>query len=425
MTREELRQAFRQAQPEEFAAVPEQPIFQASPKFEKKMARMLGLAPRRISKSKRIAVILLVAVLLILGGCAVYQTVFASSARIAYVGTYTYNRIQPEYRYLVGGYTGQRGSRGTLPHYAFPTPEGFVQLCSNVDSPMDHDGLFDQWYNPDTMAVISLYQEQIYNGLVYDTTIELEPADVNGMIVYYGCEEDKACAFWVYQDSVLTLEYWGDTSRQNLLDWIGQMNYTNHPTELDLNAVSDFYCYLNYDYNWSVYPPIPLELKYWYRLWDQVYDVIDDSAIGRAYYNNEDGSKSESNYNFETLPEGFTLTAESAQISSEDADSGGFCLGWSNDYQNSAGDRIRLQQVVLSYLPNLPNGSWHYSFSIPSTNPMEEVKVLDMDGLYGREEDYSRLVWRYGGRMMEILYYGDISQEDLIALAETVDYSEE
>ena len=423
MTREEIRQAFRQAQQEEFADVPQQPAIQASSKFRQKMARKLGLTPHPISRKKRIAIVLLVAILLILGGCTVYQTVFASSARIAYVGTYTYDRNQPEHRYLVGGYTSQQGSRGALPHYAFPTPEGFLQLCNNADNSYNHPGLFDQWYNPDTMAVINLYQEQIYNGLVYDTTVKLEPTDVDGMIVYYGCEEDRACAFWVYQDSVLTLEYWGDTSQQKLLDWIGQMDYTDHPKELDLDTVSDFYCYLDYDYNWDVYPPVPQELKYWYRLWDEVYDVIDRSTTGRARYNGEDGGDSEaSNYLFETVPEGFTLTAEKAELSSNDADSGGFCLGWSNDYANSTGTRIRLQQVILSYLPN---GSGHYIFSIPSTNPMEEVKVLDMDGLYGREEGYSRLVWRYGGRMMEILYYGDISKEDLIALAETVDYSQE
>ena len=50
---------------------------------------------------------------------------------------------------------------------------------------------------------------------------------------------------------------------------------------------------------------------------------------------------------------------------------------------------------------------------------------MDMDRLYGKEEGYSRLVWRYGGRMMEILYYGDISQQEIIALAETVDYSQD
>ena len=55
MTRDEIRRAFRQAQQEQFAAVPQQPKIDVSPKFQRKMERLLQRAPRRrISKKQRI-----------------------------------------------------------------------------------------------------------------------------------------------------------------------------------------------------------------------------------------------------------------------------------------------------------------------------------------------------------------------------------
>lgn len=90
-------------------------------------------------------------------------------------------------------------------------------------------------------------------------------------------------------------------------------------------------------------------------------------------------------------------------------------------YQNDSGVQLVLTQKILSPLPDCG----YYIPATTSTKPMEEIRVLDMDGLYVQEEDYAHLVWLYGGRQMELTYYGDISKEDLIALAETVDYSHE
>ena len=53
---------------------------------------------------------------------------------------------------------------------------------------------------------------------------------------------------------------------------------------------------------------------------------------------------------------------------------------------------------------------------------MKKIRVLDMAGLYVQEEDYAKLVWRYGGRLMEITRDGQMSQEEMIALAQTVDF---
>ena len=66
MTREEIRQAFRQAQQEEFADVPQQPAIHASLTFQRKMERRIRSAPWRLSGRKKIAVALLAAVVLTL-----------------------------------------------------------------------------------------------------------------------------------------------------------------------------------------------------------------------------------------------------------------------------------------------------------------------------------------------------------------------
>lgn len=132
MTREEIRRAFRQAQQEEFSAVPERPAIHASPKFRQKMGRLLGTAPRHMSKTKRIAVLLLAAVVLLLGGCTVYQIVNAS---IQYNGTYDYINLEPEYRYSVANavVSEDGGRQMELTYSGEISKEELIALAETVD----------------------------------------------------------------------------------------------------------------------------------------------------------------------------------------------------------------------------------------------------------------------------------------------------
>ena len=418
MTREELRRTFRQAQQEEFFMVPEQPTIHASPQFQRKMARMLGLAPRPVSKKKRIAIFFLVAVLLILGGCTIYQVVTTQAASIKYTGKYQYGDRAPEYHYLVEGYGGGGSSRN-LPHYQIPDPEGFIRLCENVQSPTYLYAQLDQWYNPQTGAVLNLTQELMYTGLRFEPPIQLESTileNQNGeqIEVYSGCTQQRAYAFWLYGNSAMKVEYWGNVSQQQLLDWIGQMDYGSHAKAVDLNTVSDFYCYLDYD-PWEAEGTGNSDSPEWvyrYALRDEVYDQMEESATGRD---------EEINYNFAAAPEGFTLIKAENEEPVTPPKNGFHSNGATYTYQNQEGVTLVLSQLVM--MP-LPNNSGCFLPGFTCSQPMEEVKVLDMDGLYGKVEDYNYLVWRYGGRWMEILYYGDISQQEMIALAETVDYSQ-
>ena len=89
--------------------------------------------------------------------------------------------------------------------------------------------------------------------------------------------------------------------------------------------------------------------------------------------------------------------------------------------ENLQGDRLVLEQTIL--MP-LPDHSGTFMEGIPGTQPGEDIHVLDMEGVYLNEGKYSQVVWRYGGRQMKLTYYGEISSKELIAIAETVNYSD-
>lgn len=407
MTREELRRAFRQAQPEEFAAVPLLPVLHASPQFHKKMERMLGLVPRRISKSKRIAVILLVAVLLISGGCAVYQVVNAS---IRYTGETTVLNQEPTYHYLVAD-SQLSENPDQIPHYQFPDPEGFVHLCSN-DVGQDHQypvACVDQWYNQDTQEVLTLIQQRHYTGLEFETSLPLESTQLEDVTVYYSCGAEEAYAFWLYDESAIQLVYWGSVSEEQLLDWIKQMDYTNTTPKPNLNAGSEYDCCIPLN-SYDLSRPQALEFRYYMKR--EGYDQMADTFAGRD---------TRVDYHFESVPEGFTLIQRDNEYSPTQENPALRIYGATDTYENARGDRLVLEQTIL--MP-LGDNTVHWDMPISNSRPGEEVQVLDMDGIYFPQEGRSRLVWRYGGRRMELTYDGDISKEDLIALAETVDYSE-
>ena len=406
MTREEIRRAFRQAQQNEFSSVPEQPSIHASSKWEAKMERKLGLAPRRISRKKRVAIILLAAVVLTLGGCTVYQAM-TNGASIKLYGPYhNYYTDETEYRYLVRGYDGDRS---TVPHYRLPDPEGYIHLYDGALEPANDYSHFDQWYDPNTGNVLNLTQEGMSTGLLLNANFPLQSTVLKGITVFYGCQQDIAYAIWLNGSTAFTLEYWGSTTEEQLLDWVESMDYTPDSRVLDLDTVSDFYCRLEYcydDFN------NPVEQQFFYRPWMKVYDRIDQEDTGR---------RNERDYNFASAPEGFTLIRSENEYSPDTEQTGPRAIGGTYTYQNDNGVQLVLTQYILSPLPKCG----YFIPATTSTKPMEEISVLGMDGLYVQEEDYAYLVWLYGGRQMELTYYGDISKEDLIALAETVDYSEE
>ena len=413
MTREELRRAFRQAQQEEFSAIPEQPMLFPSSGLEKRIARKLGLAPRRISRRMRAVVLLLVAVLLVIGSCTVYQAV-TNGAYIKFTGIYTdYQTDLPEYHYRVRGYYEEASP---VPHYQFPEPEGFIHLYDGSLEPelsLEH---FDQWYNPDTGDILNFTQQGSYLSLLLETPFELKSIEQNGVTIFYGSSGEKGYAFWLNGGSTFTIEYWGNVSEDQLLEWVGGMKYTPYSRELDLNTVSsDYYCYLDDYYDPNQNYMVSIGKRFYYHLWDEIYDLMEEEETGR--YENID-------YNFSDPPEGFTLikTENNTDVgptgSLKDGSSRFATNGATYTYENAQGVQLVLDQCILDPIPEC-GSCWP---GVSSIHPMEEVQVLGMSGLYVKEEEYSRLIWRYGGRLMWIYYYGDISKEDLIAMAETVDY---
>lgn len=409
MTREEIRRAFRQAQQEEFSAVPERPAIHASPKFRQKMGRLLGTAPRHMSKTKRIAVLLLAAVVLLLGGCTVYQIVNAS---IQYNGTYDYINLESEHRYSVADATVSQDA-GRIPHYQFPGPEGFLLLCSN-DAGQNYlypVACVDQWYNPHTGDVLTLTQQRQYTGLEFNPPMELKSTQLGDITVYYSCGEQEAYAFWLYGQSAMKLNYWGAVSEEQLLHWIQQMDYTDKPAETDLDAVSEYYCCIPGNAMNNDRPPEEMEFRYYLR--QEAYRQMEEEDTGRD---------ARADYNFSTPPEGFTLTQAQNEYSPDEKPVSPRTAGAAYTYENTDGDKLVLSQTILMPLSG-SSGCW--ILPVSGSRLGEEVRVLDMKGIYIREEASSRLIWRYGGRQMELTYSGEISKEELIALAETVDYSQE
>ncbi len=411
MTREEIRLAFRQAPEEEFAAVPQQPAIHASPQFQKKMGRMLGMVPARITKTKRLTILLLAAVLLILGACTVYQA-FTNGAYIKLFGPYTnFKTHTEEYHYLTRGYQGDRDS---IPHYSLPTPEGFVQIYDGSYLPDDSYEYYDQWWDPDTGDRLTLTQTALALEPELEVDFALQTTEQDGITVFYGCREDAGFAFWLNGDTAFILDYRGTVTDQQLLQWVQSMDYTPYFQELDPETVSDYYCYLDDYYDWESGSDLPIGMKFYYGIWDEVYERIEEEETGR--HENID-------YNFSSAPEGFTLikTENNTDVGPTGHLENSFRFatnGATYTYENEQGVQLVLDQCILDPIPECGT-CWP---GIASFQPMEEVRVLDMAGLYSQEPEYSQLYWLYGGRLMWIYYYGEISKEELIAMAETVDY---
>lgn len=411
MTREEIRQAFRQAQLEEFADVPQHPAIHASLKFQRKMERRIRSVPWRLSGRKKMVVALLAAVVLALGGCTVYQAV-TSGAVIKQFGPYQnhYTGLA-EYHYNVLNY---HGDCEEAPRYQLTAPEGFVSLWDNTLEHEESTFFLQQWYNPDTLDVLTLTQQSLYTGMGLPLYYPLEPIQQNGITVFYGSSEqqNRSCAFWLYGNIAFTLEYSGQVEQEQMLAWVAKMDYTPADPKPNPNPSSEYYAqsvdYYDPNQDRTLYP---IGKIFSYRLTPEVYEWMEEEETGR---------EENIDYNFASAPDGYTLIKTEDNTYIGELEPGHFSTnGAEYTYQNSRGRQIVLTQYITLPLPN--PGGFYYP-AIDSTKPMEEVRVSGLAGLYVQEENYAKLVWRYGGRLMEITCDGQMSKEALIAIAETVDY---
>lgn len=193
------------------------------------------------------------------------------------------------------------------------------------------------------------------------------------------------------------------------------MDYTEKPAETSADTAREYYCCIPGNAMNNDRPPEEMEFRYYLN--QEVYQQMEEEDTGRD---------ARADYNFFAAPEGFTLTQAQNEYSPDEyspdekpASARTACAAYT--YENAGGDRLVLSQTILMPL----SGSGHWILPVSGSRLGEEVQVLDMDGIYIREEASSRLIWRYGGRQMEFTYSGEISKEDFIALAETVDYTEE
>ena len=328
--------------------------------------------------------------------------------------------------YQVSGGRAGEEIQSALPCYSFTPPEGYITVLDAAQSAnalsTDHVDLYTTNYDSDFCWYVPVDKNNFhsdYSDWLYESFGPgQEPEDrlrfsqeyaVEGKRITFSRDAEPYCLrtsdgeivyaadagsteiYWIAGDSLLSLSTNQYLDQQEVLDWVSRVDTTPRTPE---------------------YSPLTLGRNEQMAQNPNTEDFEGYVEIYRAQGNSQ-LSDPLSLYAFSNLPEGFQ------PVTNQNLDYTATALECSKDtlYRNEDGDRLRVYQ-------HAGNGElFHFDFN--NTYQWydvlaEEVTVNGNPGYYCVDGIDSMLAFAGDGLVVELEYRGDITKEELIALAESM-----
>lgn len=294
-------------------------------------------------------------------------------------------------RYQVVGGPDYQAVYYPLAFYGFTPPEGYVHTQNAEEQANRFSISYHDEYSgtEDGIPVtISFGQSVAYNGYTINFAAGIQPLEIRfgNLMVLYGKNENSAFAYWLYQDSLLSIAVNEPISQNKMLGLVKQV---------DTQTVRE-----------PIYSPLnlqrggrseTLETKYFTSTGNP---EIPDPILP---------------FEFAQLPKGFQRqTAQETAVETLSP----FFPEIVFTYQNEARNTITLTHYI--------GGKVLFSFDNDQLkNPDITDRVLDVTvgeypGFYYQIWQGAQLIWVQDYFTMELDYQGQITQEEMLALAESL-----
>lgn len=274
-----------------------------------------------------------------------------------------------------------------LPFYKLEPPDGFVQQVNAEESANRFSmGYFDAYFGMSNgvQERISFQQNVATDGFVINIYTSKKPQEVQfgDLTVLYSAGDDYTKVDWIYESSLLSITSSKPRDVNEMLELVSRVNY-----EAERQPI---YSPLKLNRGGARTDMIPMIPDY--------YESSGNPEIPQIIVP----------YEFSQLPEGFRQTAYLEHESAITV-----------IYEKEDGYRITIknQAGIGRVFDNFD--------MIQLRDPETMARVLDVTvqgnaGFYYQTEAESRLAWTMDYLTIEMIYQGQITQEEMLALAESL-----
>ena len=291
-----------------------------------------------------------------------------------------------------------------LPFYGYDAPEGYVHVENAEQSANRFSTSYEDVYRPTEDdnaygATITFHQQLAYGGTVVAFNSNAYPQEVQfgDLTVIYSIDPDGygANAYWLYDHSLLEISYSGYLSENALLDLVHRVNYQQQRQ--------------------PEYSPLEVQRGGW--IVEETENAIEHTRSNFASTGNPEIPSTIRLFDFEQPPEGFSAYQ---MVTDDDEDSRTPMELRSLTFRYRNGEDERL------FIQNIPGPAAMLSISDTEMNDEQIIaQVLDVTvngnpGFFYQRRNQTQLSWITDYLTIVMTYEGDITQEEMIALAESL-----
>lgn len=294
---------------------------------------------------------------------------------------------------ILNGFDWREDYPNTLAFYSFALPEGYTHTVNAETSANRFStGYTDQYQTPEG-GTLEFYQTLASSNWSFSREGDFQEMTYAGnpVVCYHG--EDRSAVFWLYGDSILTFSADWPMEDNQLLELVSRVDYENLRQPV----------YSPWEFQWGSFAVVPDETNDWgYNYSTQWYEITGNPEIPEEMFC----------YGFDQPPEGFV---KNQHVSEANSSNSSYAESY---YQDESGRRETL---------NVFNTIWARTFfndiqgeDLNNHDLVQDITVQGNQGWYHQSDTGAELVFVTDYLIVDMVYEGQITQEEMLALAESL-----
>lgn len=294
---------------------------------------------------------------------------------------------------ILNGFDWREDYPNTLAFYSFALPEGYTHTVNAETSANRFStGYTDQYQTPEG-GTLEFYQTLASSNWSFSREGDFQEMTYAGnpVVCYHG--EDRSAVFWLYGDSVLTFSADWEMEDNQLLELVSRVDYENLRQPI----------YSPWEFQRGSFAVVSDETNDWgYNYSTQWYEITGNPEIPEEMFC----------YGFDQPPEGFV---KNQHVSEANSSNSSYAESY---YQDESGRRETL---------NVFNTIWARTFfndiqgeDLNNHDLVQDITVQGNQGWYHQSDTGAELVFVTDYLIVDMVYEGQITQEEMLALAESL-----
>ncbi len=278
-----------------------------------------------------------------------------------------------------------------MPFYAFTPPEGYTHTENAQETANRYSThYYDEYKTSDGEKIISLTQQPAFVSWRYSAEGSYQEVQFGDTKVVCRMGDEDATAIWIHDQTLLTLFVNQHLDENQLLELVSRIDYENLRQPI----------YSPWEFHWGSYVETVVD--------NEGEDVIQTSSKYYEITGNPQLPEQIQYYGYAQPPEGFELNQRLTELNSQDGYWMEFYTGEEAEFNIST--RVTGMQVFDDIRRE----------DLNNHDLIQEITVKGNQGWYHQSDTGAELVFVIDYLIVDMVYEGQITQEQMLALAESL-----